>query len=83
MLQPKISKVEPMPDYKLRLDYETGEKKIFDVTPYLIGDWYGRLKEPSYFRMVRVILGGNGIEWPEGQDIAPHELYDASIETEK
>ena len=44
MLQPKIMKVEPMPDYKLRLDYETGEKKMFDVSPYIIGDWYSRIK---------------------------------------
>ena len=80
MLQPKITEVKPMPDYKLRLDYETGEKKIFDVTPYIIGDWYGRLKELSYFQTVHVISGGSGIEWPDGQDIAPHELYDTSIE---
>jgi hypothetical protein len=80
MLQPKITKVEPMPDYKLRLDYETGENKIFDVAPYIIGDWYGRLKEPSYFKTVQILSGGSGIEWPDGQDIAPHELYDASVE---
>ncbi|MDR0648221.1 MAG: DUF2442 domain-containing protein [Synergistaceae bacterium] len=80
MLQPKITKVEPMPDYKLRLDYETGERKIFDVVPYIIGDWYGRLKEPFYFNTVRILPGGSGIEWPEGQDIAPHELYDAGVD---
>jgi hypothetical protein len=45
------------------------------------GDWYSRLKEPDYFKTVHVIPGGGGIEWPEGQDIAPHELYDSSVTT--
>ncbi len=37
------------------------------------------LKQTDYFKTVRVLLGGVGIEWLEGQDIAPHELYDESI----
>lgn len=33
MLQPRLKSVEPMDAYKLRLVYETGEVKIFDVAP--------------------------------------------------
>ena len=80
MLQPKIIDVETLSDYKLKLHYENGEKRFFDVLPYIRGSWYGRLKEPAYFTTVHVLPGGAGIEWPEGQDIAPHELYDASVE---
>jgi hypothetical protein len=80
MLQPKIIDLETLSDYKLKIHYETGEERLFDVSPYIRGDWYGRLKEPSYFRTVHVIPGGTGIEWPDGQDIAPHELYEASAE---
>jgi hypothetical protein len=80
MLQPKILSVQPEKDYTLRLDYETGEKKIFDVKPYIYGDWFSKLGDPAYFRSVRLVSGGIGIEWPEGQDIAPHELYDLSQE---
>ncbi|MBO6270294.1 MAG: DUF2442 domain-containing protein [Clostridium sp.] len=61
------------------LHYETGEKRLFDVSPYADGSWYGMLKNPEYFKTVHVIDGGNGIEWAEGQDIAPHELYENSI----
>ena len=32
----------------------------------------------SYFRSVHIINGGKGIEWSNGQDIAPHELYELS-----
>ena len=79
MLQPKIIDVEPLSGYKLKLKYETGETKIFNVSPYISGDWFLQLKDEKYFKSVRIIDGGNGIEWCEGHDIAPHELYENSI----
>ncbi|MFZ3130166.1 MAG: DUF2442 domain-containing protein [Desulfosporosinus sp.] len=78
MLQPRILKVEPVEAYKLKLNYETGEVRIFDVLPYIEGNWFGELRNKDYFRTVRVISGGFGIEWNNGQDIAPHELYEIS-----
>lgn len=79
MLQPRLTKVEPMPAMKLRLHYETGEIKLFDVAPYAEGSWYGELKNDAYFRSVHLLPGGTGIEWMNGQDIAPHELYEQGI----
>ena len=79
MLQPRILSVEALPEAKLRLAYETGEVKIFNVAPYMQGPWFGELKEKSYFEQVQLLPGGIGIEWPNGQDIAPHELYDNSV----
>ena len=76
MLQPNLVKVLPLDHMRLMLYYQTGEIKQFDVTPYAEGSWYGELKDKSYFQMVRLLPGGTGIEWPHGQDIAPHELYD-------
>ena len=78
MLQPRLLKVEPLSDLRLLLTYETGEEKGFDVAPYAEGSWYGELKDPGYFHSVQLLPGGIGIEWPEGQDIAPHELYELS-----
>ena len=79
MLQPRLKSVEPMDAYKLRLVYETGEVKIFDVAPYISGPWFGELKDMGYFRTVQMLSGGIGIEWSHGQEIAPHELYEQSI----
>ena len=79
MLQPKLISVEALPKSKLCLCYETGEKKIFDVAPYMVGSWFECLKNADYFRAVRLLPGGIGIEWPDGQDIAPHELYELSV----
>ncbi len=79
MLQPNIAKVKAMQNNILELVYETGERKRFDVTPYIKGSWFGKLADASYFATVHLLPGGSGIEWADGQDIAPHELYENSV----
>ena len=77
MLQPRVLEVKPLNDYKVLVAFETGERKIFDVSPYISGDWFGKLKDTEFFKTVRV--AGSTIAWAGGQDIAPHELYDDSV----
>ena len=79
MLQPRLTKVEPLDHLRLRLFFETGEVKEFDVAPYAEGSWFGVLRDKAYFRTVRLLPGGVGIEWADGQDIAPHELYELGV----
>ena len=79
MLQPNLVSVKALPDMMLALTYETGERKLFHVAPYATGSWYGELKDRAYFQSVRLLPGGTGIEWPDGQDISPHELYECSV----
>ena len=67
MLQPRLKKVEAIAPLKLRLSYETGEVKIFDVAPYATGPWFGELKDDAYFRTVQMLPGGTGIEWSNGR----------------
>lgn len=81
MLQPKLKSVQPLDGCRLCLEYETGERKLFNAAPYAAGPWFGELADPDYFRTVRLLPGGIGLEWPHGQDIAPHELYDMSVPT--
>ncbi len=83
MLQPKLIKVEPLSNYMLKLFYDTNEIKIFDVKPYINGDWYNELKSEQYFKTVHLICNGIGIEWENGQDISPHELYELSLSEEE
>lgn len=73
----KLIKVKPLNSYKLHLEFSTGEKKMFDVSPYISGSWFGKLKDVDYFKKIRI--ADNTVEWSDGQDIAPHELYDDSI----
>lgn len=50
---------------------------MFDVTPYIHRDWYGKLADSAHFATVRP--SGRTVEWADGQDIAPHELYELSV----
>jgi hypothetical protein len=79
MLTPKIISVKALDNYKIKLNYENGEIKLFNVLPYISGTWYEELNNNNYFKTVHIISNGNGIEWEHGQDIAPHELYDMGI----
>jgi len=77
MLRPRAIAVKPAEDYTILVSFDNGEEKLFDVKPYISGSWYGQLEKPSVFNRVRI--GGISVEWPDGQDIAPDELYDKSI----
>lgn len=78
MLQPRLTSVEPLDALRLLLVYEDGDTREFDVSPYAHGPWYEELSDTAYFMRVRISDGGSGVEWPHGQDVAPHELYDLS-----
>lgn len=77
MLCPRPIKVKPLENYMLLLHFDNGEKKIFDVSPYLSGEWYGKLRDKTNFNTVHIL--NKHIEWNGGQDIAPHELYENSL----
>lgn len=53
MLRPTVIKVIPENNYVLLLEFNNGEKKQFDVKPYIKGSWFGKLKDASYFRSVK------------------------------
>lgn len=75
---PDILSVAPEEGSVLVLEYETGERRRFDATPYLRGDFFGRLADPAYFKQARVVFDGWYVAWPEGQDMAPDVLYECS-----
>lgn len=77
MLRPTAKIVKPLTDYKLEIEFDSGEKKIFDVKPYIKGEWYSELQDIEYFNSV--FANGYTVEWPNGQDICPDELYYNSV----
>ena len=77
MLRPTAIKVFPLDDYKLKILFNNNEIKIFDVKPYIKGNWYSELSNLNYFQSV--FTNGYTIEWANGQDICPDELYYNSI----
>lgn len=69
--------VKPLEDYRLDVVFSTGERKVFDVKPYFTKKFYEPLKDVQVFR--QVYIGDFTVEWANGRDIAPHELYDNAI----
>ena len=77
MLRPTATKVVPLDQYLLKITFDNGEDRIFDVKPYIQGSWYGELSDPAYFRSV--FPNGFSVEWANGQDLCPDELYYSSV----
>lgn len=73
MLRPIATRVTAAPNYEIFIEFDTGEKKIFDVKPYIHGEWYKELSDENYFKSV--FTNGYTVEWPHGQDLCPDEIY--------
>ncbi len=72
-----IIDVEPLQDYQLILTFENGEKRIFDMKPYMNRGIFKELKDEKIFRSVRVSF--DSIEWSNQADIDPEVLYEDSV----
>lgn len=73
MLRPTATQVSATENYEIIIEFDTGERKIFDVKPYIKGQWYQELADKSYFSAV--FTNGYTVEWPHGQDLCPDEIY--------
>lgn len=69
----RVTAVKPIDDYQLELSFNNGETRVFDVRPYLDKGIFTELKDPAYFRTVRVAFGS--VAWPNEQDFGPESLY--------
>lgn len=72
-----VVSVKATNDYRLHLEFENGEKRIFDMTPFMEKRPFVRLKGSALFLAARVDYGT--VCWPGNIDIAPETLYDCSI----
>ena len=71
-----VKSVRPLSEYQLLLTFENGEKKIFDMKPYLDKWIYKELKDENKFKTVRISF--DSIEWCNNADIDPEFLYEKS-----
>ena len=72
-MNPRVKDVNPNSDYTLTLVFDNGERKIFDVKPYLDKGIFMQLKNMKVFNSVHPFLGS--VEWLGGQDFCPDTLY--------
>lgn len=75
-MKPKAIDVKVLNNYTLEIIFDNNEKKIFDVKPYFKFKLFEELKDIKKFNSVKV--SGLSIEWENGADICPDELYNNS-----
>ena len=75
---PDILGVKALDNYLIYLKFETNEEKIYDMKKLINENkFYNKLKDKDYFKDVKI--RGDSIEWENGEDVAPENLYYDSI----
>ncbi|MCL1823528.1 MAG: DUF2442 domain-containing protein [Oscillospiraceae bacterium] len=74
-----VKKVKATDDYKLFLEFSTGEQKIYDATDLIKEDnIFKQLNDISLFKQAHIDY--ETVVWNDIINIAPEFLYDKSIE---
>jgi len=72
-MNPYVKSVRPLDDYRLEILFENGERRIFDMSPYLQRGVFVRLQNSAAFQAARVVAGS--VEWPGEVDLSYDTLY--------
>lgn len=72
-----VMTVKVHPGYRLELEFENGEHRMFDMSPYMEKKPFIRLKNSPFFNCAYIDYGT--VVWPGDIDIAPETLYDDSV----
>ena len=72
-MNPYVKDLIPLENYRLLLDFENGERRVFDAAPYLERGVFQRIKHPGLFGLARVVAGS--VEWPGEIDLSYDTLY--------
>lgn len=69
----KVISAKANDDFTLDLQFNDGVQKRFDVKPYLDFAVFKELKNPDYFKNIKIAFGT--VQWAHEQDISPETLY--------
>ncbi|WP_297482347.1 DUF2442 domain-containing protein [Sulfurimonas sp.] len=72
-MTPNIIDVKAQDNYEILLSFENGEKKVFDMKPYIDKVFFKQLQDKTYFKTVKPYF--DSIQWANGQDLSPDTLY--------
>lgn len=76
----KVNNVEPLHDLTLRVTFENGITKRYDVKPLLEHfEDFKPLENAALFKGVKTDLGGYGISWNDYIDLECTELWDNGV----
>ncbi|MFH1739294.1 MAG: DUF2442 domain-containing protein [bacterium] len=72
---PKIRSVKPQPGKTLLVEFENGERRIYDCKPLLQSDVFRLLEDEAIFRCAHPDPHGYGIIWNDDIDLAESEVW--------
>ena len=79
-MYPTIKDVNPQANFQLLLTFDNGEKRIFDMRPYLELGIFKELKDINLFQTVKKSF--DTVEWANEADLDPEILYLESSQVE-
>jgi hypothetical protein len=71
----RVISVQPLDDYHLRVVFNDEVERDVDCAFLLHGTLGEPLRDPEYFRQVRVDAEARTVVWPNGLDPAPELLH--------
>ncbi|MBI4789884.1 MAG: DUF2442 domain-containing protein [Chloroflexi bacterium] len=74
-----VKNVTYVSDYKLRLSFDDGSVRLVDLANELDGEIFEPLRDPEYFKKVRVDPDLATIVWDNGADLSPDFLYKIGV----
>lgn len=78
-ITPDVLEVKALKNYYIYLKFETGEEKVYDMKNLIDKiENYRKLKIRAYFTNVKP--RGETVEWKEGEDVSPENLYNDSVD---
>jgi hypothetical protein len=72
---PRVVAVEPLDDHRLRVSFDNGIVKHYDVKPLLTTPLFKPLQDLTTFLKVHVEPGGFAVAWDSGIDVSEYELW--------
>jgi hypothetical protein len=72
---PKIVSVSPDGPAELVVTFDNGIRKRYDCSPLFIRPEFALIRNPAFFRAVRVDPGGYGVSWSDDIDLSEYELW--------
>lgn len=77
MIPPRIESVKALDNFWLKIIYKNGEIKKYNMQKNLKYNFYKNLNNISYFKLVKSV--DTTVEWPNGEDLDPNDLYENSV----
>lgn len=72
---PKIKSATAIDNRTLLVEFDNNQKKKYDISPLLKKKMFSLLKNPAFFRAVKVDQGGYAVVWNSNIDISEYELW--------